>query len=155
MIKEYNIITKNDLPVLNVIKKINTNNQNLSIEDLVEILNKYYKFDKLNYEQSMIGCFDSQSNLIGIFKISIGNSDTSSLYKNVIATALLLSNTWQFAAFHNHTRSNPLQPSPGDLENYTSLKKMSELLGINFIDSIIINKDGWYMIGEQEIHYYV
>jgi DNA repair protein RadC len=149
MIKEYNVvIDDNNLPILNVLKEINVSNLDLSVSDLIEILIKYYFFNKLINEETMLGCFDNQSNLIGLFKISIGTSEKSYLYKNTIATALLLTGTRQFVVVHNHTYNNPLFPSEGDINNYNSLIELSKLLSISFVDSIIINKNGWYSILE-------
>ena len=153
MIKEYNVIIKNDLPTLNIINKINIDNNNISIEELVEILNNYYQYNILNFEQSMLACFDNQSNLIGLFKISIGNHNTCFMYRNIIATDLLLCGAKQFIVIHNHTNNNPLTPSEEDLKNYDIIRQIGTLLDIAFIDSIIINKDGWYMIGEKEEFY--
>ena len=101
----------------------------------------------------MLACFDSQSNLIGLFKISVGNYDTCYMYRNIIATDLLLCGARQFLVIHNHTNNNPLKPSEEDLKNYEIIKQIGNLIDVVFIDSIIVNKEGWYMIGEKEIFY--
>ena len=64
MVKEYNVVIKNGLPTLNIVRKINIDNNNISIEELVKILNTYYQYNKLSFEQSMMACYDNQSNLI-------------------------------------------------------------------------------------------
>lgn len=153
MIKEYNVIIKDDLPILNIVKKINIDNLNISLEELIKIIKRYYQYDKLNHEESMLACFDNQSNLIALFKVSIGNHSSCSIYRNIIATNLLLCGARQFVIMHNHTNGNPLTPSAEDINNYNIIKQLSELLDIQFVDSIIINKDGWYMIGEEEVFY--
>lgn len=153
MVKEYNVVIKNGLPTLNIVRKINIDNNNISIEELVKLLNTYYQYNKLSFEQSMMACYDNQSNLIGLFKISIGNHSSCSMYRNIIATDLLLCGARQFVVIHNHTNGNPLTPSEEDIKNHNTIQQLSVLLDINYVDSIIINKDGWYMIGEKEIFY--
>ena len=75
------------------------------------------------------------------------------MYRNIIATDLLLCGARQFVVIHNHTNGNPLTPSEEDIKNHNTIQQLSVLLDINYVDSIIINKDGWYMIGEEEIFY--
>ena len=150
MIIEYEIIKENNFVKLVPAKKININNNDITIDDVVNILNKYYNFNKLNIENSFLAAFDNQANLIGLIRLSIGNQKQCFFYKHSVITCLVLLGAMQFAYFHNHTCDNLIIPSENDISTYYDAHMIANLMDISFIDSIIVNNNDYYSIGEYE-----
>ena len=154
MIKVYNILNdyKNQ-PRLNVQRELDVNEKNISIEESVEILNKYFDMDYLNVEHAYLIGFDNQMNIIGIFLISVGTSNKCFFYKKSIATFLLLSGTERFILYHNHPNGD-LNASENDQSSLINIKILANILEIEFIDSVIISRNGWRCIEKGEGYAY-
>lgn len=154
MIIVYNIINNsNNKPMLNIQKEIDIDNSNMSIEESVEILNEYFDMYHLNVEHAYVIGFDFQMNIIGIYLISIGSTKQCFFYKKSIATFLLLSGAERFILYHNHPDGN-LKISDNDNLSTYYIQSLAELLEIEFIDSVIISKNGWRCIKRGEVFEY-
>ena len=158
MVKLYNILNDdNNRPILNTSLELDTNGQNVSIEESVEILNKFFHMDSLGMEHNYIIGFDDQHNITGIFLASIGSSREVRLYKRSIATFLLLSGTTSFVAYHNHPGAvlgvDPealLHASDADERCIYWYEQLAEDLEMKFIESVIISRNGWHCIRSGE-----
>lgn len=150
MINQYELIYNNNIPVINIVTKYNVNNKNKSLKSTVNILNKLFNLNKAFVEKAFIVCYNDQSDIIGIFNCSIGNTTSCYFYNNIIGTCLLLSGSSRFAIFHNHTHGNSINPSEGDFNCWKSANQLGELLRIPLIDSIIVNDNKFYLINKME-----
>jgi DNA repair protein RadC len=146
MIKQYNIINDyENHPKLNIQREIDINGENISIEESVEILNQYFNMYCLAFEHIYMIGFDNKMNIVGIFLISTGTSKLCHFYQKNIATYLLLSGAERFILYHNHPNGT-LEISEDDKSSIIYFKNLSSILDIEFIDSIIISKNGWKCI---------
>ena len=145
MITVYNILNNNNLPALNPVIELDIEGKDVSIENSVNILNEYFQMDKLNVEHAYLIGFNNTMDIVGIFLISIGNSKKCFFYKKSIGTFLLLSGTEKFILYHNHPDGN-LEPSNDDIVSTMYIKSLADILEVEFIDSVIISKNGWYCI---------
>jgi len=146
MVKVYNIINnENRYPKLNLIKEIEVNDKRVTIEDTIEILGHYLDMYQLSVEHAYIISFNNNMDILGIYLFSIGNSKNCYFYKKSIATFLLLTGAESFILYHNHPDGN-LETSENDESSIFQINLLSEILEIEFIDSIIISKNGWYCI---------
>lgn len=154
MIKVYNILNdyKNQ-PQLNVIREIDIDGNEISIEESVEILNQYFDMKRLNVEHAYVIGFDNQMNIIGVFLISIGTSNKCFFYGKSISTFLLLSGAERFILYHNHPNGD-LNISENDQVSMFNIKSLANILEIEFIDSVIISKNGWKCIERGQMYEY-
>lgn len=154
MITVYNIINNNNnKPMLNIQKEIDIDNNDISIEESVEILNEYFDMSYLSVEHAYIIGFDNKMNILGIFLISIGTSKQCYFYRKSIATFLLLSGTERFILYHNHPDGN-LEISENDKISTYYIQSLAEILETEFIDSVIVSKNGWRCIKREEVYEY-
>lgn len=148
MIKEYEIIKDNNIVKLNVVRNIKESNENLSLESIADILNKYYNYNKLNNEVAFLAVFDGEAKLSGIIKISIGTPKNCFFHKYSIITSLVLLGAVSFAYFHNHVAGNSIKPSQEDIKIYNTAKLISHFLQVLFVDSVIVNENDICFVGD-------
>lgn len=153
MINFYEIIKNNSRPYLNIEKSYKINiAKNPSIEEIREYLIKCVHINKLFYENVYIASIDSNGDLLGFHRISIGNKTSSNFDINSILTHLLLIGAYSFLIIHNHP-NNMLKISENDIDSYNSIKTFSELINIICVDSIITTEIGWMSIKTGDIYY--
>ena len=133
--------------------EIDINEKNISIEESVEILNHFFNMKDLNTEHAYFIGFDSKSNIVGIFLVSAGTVNKCFFYRRNIATFLILSGTESFALYHNHPNGT-LEVSENDKNSLMSIEVLADTLEVNFIDSVIISKNGWRIIKGERIFDY-
>lgn len=151
MIEVYNLLNNDKKhPQLNVVTELNIDGKNVSIEKTIEILNEFFSMDKLSVEHAYLVGFNLSMDIMGIFLISIGNSRNCFFYKKSIATFLLLSGAERFVLFHNHP-DGTLEVSDDDNVSMFYIKSLADILEVEFIDSVIISKNGWRCINRNEI----
>ena len=153
MIKVYNILNDNNKPILNIQRELDINDKNISIEESVEILNHFLDMNKLNVEHAYLIGFDNQMNAIGIFLVSIGTFNKCFFHRRNIATFLILSGSERFILYHNHPNGT-LDLSEDDISSMYGIKSLAENLEIDFIESVIISKNGWRCIERGDIYNY-
>lgn len=150
MINFYNIILDNNgIPTLSIVKQYDYNNKDVSIEDMVEFLNMSELCSSLYNEHSYIVGYNIKNDVLGIFQVSIGDSQSCHLYKKEALMFLLLIGANKVSVFHNHP-SNILQASENDVFSMCSFELYLKDLNIEFIDSIIICKSGWLCVKSKE-----
>ena len=95
------------------------------------------EWDIYSEEHVFLLSFNMKFRLKAFFEIGIGNNDTCLVDRRGIAQKILLSNAAKMIMVHNHPSGDPT-PSKEDLNVSNELKKLGELLGIPFVDSIIL-----------------
>ena len=91
--------------------------------------------------------------IIGIFLISIGTNNKCFFYRRSIATFLLLTGTERFILYHNHPNGD-LNVSENDYMSMFQVKSLADILEIEFIESVIISKNGWRCIERGNVYEY-
>lgn len=154
MVNFYNILNnENNRPILNIKEEIDIDGTNMSIEESVEILNHFFDMNRLNSEHAYLIGFNKNMDIVGIFLISIGNQDKCYFYKKSIATFLLLSGSERFILYHNHP-NDILDVSNDDILSMLTIKSLAENLEIEFIESVIITRNGWRCIERGTVYEY-
>lgn len=82
------------------------------------------------------------NNLIGVETVCIGSIDRVTISPREIFKSAILANAYAIVLCHNHP-SGDLIPSKEDMDITKSLKEAGELLGIKFLDHIIISDKGY------------
>ena len=154
MVTVYNILNNNkNQPTLNIQREIDINNKDMSIEECVEILGEYFDMHYLSVEYAYLVGYDNKMNITGIFLISVGTSKQCYFYRKSIATFLLLSGSERFIVYHNHPDGS-LEISENDKISTYYIQSLAEILETEFIDSVIISKNGWRCIKRDEVYKY-
>lgn len=154
MVKVYNIVNDSEnKPMLNLQDEFDINVENVSIEESVEILNNCFNMRNLAVEHAYLIGFDNQMNSTGILLVSIGSCEQCTFYRKSIAIFLLLSGTTRFILYHNHPGENS-KASNADIAAITTIKFLANILEVEFIESVIITKNGWRCIKSDEYYEY-
>lgn len=77
---------------------------------------------------------------ISIQLMSIGSMNSAILDPARILTFLLTSGAYSFILFHNHT-SGDTTPSNEDMVSTKRIRDAAKLVGLNFVDHIIIGEE--------------
>lgn len=110
---------------------------NFTNSEKVYQLCRTMEWDTYSEEHVFLLSFNMKFRLKAFFEIGIGSNDTCLVDRRGIAQKILLSNAAKMIMVHNHPSGDPT-PSKEDLNVSNELKKLGELLGIPFVDSIIL-----------------
>ena len=83
---------------------------------------------------------DSKNHLICLELVSVGSLSASIVHPREVFKSVLLSSAAAFLLIHNHP-SGDTSPSVEDIDITARLKKAADLLGIRFLDHVIIGSD--------------
>ena len=113
-----------------------------SILDVIDFINK--QEDIANNPEENVYCvaMSNKNQIISFSQIAKGginlcNFDTKTLFKS-----LLLCNANKFILIHNHP-SGDCTPSKRDIDVTKRIQECSNLLGLEFLDHIVIAQDGY------------
>jgi len=97
----------------------------------------------LSQENCYCFCLDIKNKVKSIELISKGSLTCSLVHPREVLKAAILSNAASIVLVHNHP-SGDSEPSNDDIEITHRIGKACGILGINFLDHIIIGKDNYY-----------
>lgn len=147
MIKEYQII-RNDEGNLTLDLRAEMiddidyvyDNCEINIEAIGSIFREYYNLDKSIVEKSYCIALDYNRNILGIILISSGDSRSCDMYNKLIGSFALLTGADEIITIHNHPNNNN-SASKADIKSNERIKKIAELLEIEFNYNLILTKD--------------
>lgn len=111
---------------------------------------KQLKFDRIAKECVNMFLFDSANHLLSFTEISSGSIDRAFLSKREIAQTALLGGATSVILSHNHP-SGECSPSDFDIVGTKNVKEALDFVGIKLLDHIIIGKDNYFSMRENEI----
>ena len=137
----------NLLAAIELGKRINTEVETLKSVKLTSanLVYKYYK-DKIgDKKQEYFYCIylDNGKKIIGDKLLFIGTVNYSLVHPREIFKEAYLLGASALICVHNHPGGNPI-PSKQDFEITNNLIEASKILGIKFLDHIIISKHNYY-----------
>ena len=92
-------------------------------------------------EHSALILLDARNEVIGYHLLSIGTVSACFVDIKEVMRAVILSGALGFISIHNHPSGN-VDPSEDDRKITEDLYRASELLGLKFVDSLIVNGIG-------------
>lgn len=116
---------------------------------IVKLMNDCLQLNKLAEEFFFVIGFTYNMLPLGIFEISHGTVTFSICNAREIFIRLLLVGATSFVAIHNHP-SGGLKISEDDINTTKKLKKVSDLIGIQFADHIVIGNYSYVSIREMQ-----
>lgn len=151
----YDIIN-DPLPKLLLIKEINISNKDLEDDDnVVDMMNKYFKMNKLTSEYAYALALTNGLIPKGIIYISSGNCSGVEIDYRKLAMGLLLIGAERFMCFHNHPGGNK-KISDGDKEVTNHYNELGRVIGIDFLRHIMITQNTYkYCDDRYDEDYYI
>ena len=125
-------------------KRYEIENESLTTpKKMCEVLIKTLKLDKRTQETFCLLAFDTNLRLIGVFEVSVGVINAAHVDMRAIFQRAFLCNAYAIAVAHNHP-SGSARPSSEDRRITERIKRASDLLGIRFLDHVIVGEDSFY-----------
>lgn len=90
-------------------------------------------------EYAYLIAMDTKCNILNIFELSHGSACYTSVGVREIMIRLLLSGATTFVILHNHLTGD-VKPSKEDIAVTDRLSKASKIIGISFLDHIILGR---------------
>ena len=116
---------------------------------IVLMVNEHLKMDRLDRESFIIIALDAKCRPTHINTVSTGSLTASIVHPREVFKVAILANAHSIIAVHNHPSGNPT-PSNEDRQITKRLKEASTILGINFLEHIIIGENGNYTSMKEE-----
>lgn len=112
--------------------------------EAVRVVNTVFEANRQAEEHCYMIAMRS-ARIVGVFEVSHGTVNASMITPKELLTRVLLVSASSFLFFHNHP-SGDSYPSREDRKITKAIKDASEIMGIDFLDHIII--------GENDMDYY-
>jgi DNA repair protein RadC len=100
-------------------------------------------------EHIVVFAINGRGMLLERFLVSVGTVTSALVHPREVFRPVLAANAVGCILVHTHPSGNP-QPSKQDWVMTDYLRKAGFLLGIELIDHIIVAKNAWYSLREQE-----
>ena len=111
--------------------------------DVVYLFNNLYDLQNQTEEILYLICTNTKNKVSGIFEVSRGTVFSTFVSPREVMKKALLCNSTSIIIVHNHPSGDPL-PSTDDLKTTKLLIDCSKLMGIRFLDHIIIGDSDSY-----------
>lgn len=113
-------------------------------DDVVNLVREMEDYDR---EYVKIIDLDTKNKVIGVENVSVGSIDASIVQPRELIKGAILKNSASVIMVHNHP-SGDCHPSPTDIQTAERLRQAFTLVGISFLDSVIVGKNCGYSLKE-------
>ena len=121
------------------------NGQILNSECAYQKFLEVFRLDKKAEEHLVMFGLNTRNDIIAAFLIAKGTINSASVNVVDIIKRIIICNCKKIIMAHNHPSGN-LKPSEEDINMTNKLKEVCDLMGINFIDHLIIADDCYQSI---------
>lgn len=144
----YDIKLKDDIPTLFKVKNFNIPDANFNTPSMVTtIVRDLFHTDTLADEFTYLLTLDNAMHPLGIFELSRGSVNFCLVSMRGIFIRAILTGASSIILLHNHTSGNT-SPSRDDLKTAIRLKILGNVLEIPLLDFLIIGRDSYYSMQE-------
>lgn len=91
---------------------------------------------------------DTKNRITGVYTVSVGSLNVSIVHPREVFKAAILGNAAAIVLIHNHPSGDPA-PSREDFNLTERMKKAGDLLGIRFLDHVIIGHNSHYGMADK------
>jgi DNA repair proteins len=109
----------------------------------IDIYNAIKRYGKKKQEYFIVITLNSVKDIIAIHIATIGLVNQTIIHAREIFKHVFLDNAVGLIVAHNHP-SKAIQPSNDDIEITKHISKVSKIMGIHFLDHLIINQKSYY-----------
>lgn len=124
-------------------KSIYTPEKITSTKNVTNLMINHFGLDRKAYEVMYVIGLDASGSPIGVSQVSQGGTDYSLCMPYTIFTRVLLMGVSRFILVHNHPGGS-VSPSKQDCTVTTQLLDGAKLLGLDFVDHVIIDCNADY-----------
>ena len=115
--------------------------------DVIKFIRPFFDLCMDDLEEVKIIHLNTNGFVVNIHHAGKGTDKTCLIdTKNILRNALLIK-TSSLIMIHNHP-SGSLKPSKADIKISKNLKKACEIVGLNFLDSLIITRESFYSLAD-------
>jgi len=107
-------------------------------------------FEGYDRESMFVFMLDRKSSLIGINLVAIGTLTEALVHPRELFKAIILANAAAFIMVHNHPSGDPT-PSRQDRVITDQVKAVSDLIGVQMLDSMVVGETGFYSYAESGV----
>lgn len=118
-----------------------------SPEKVVQLVNDFFQLNAMPKEYCIGVFLDTKSKLTGLDILSIGGLTASIVEMRSIFRTAILTNAAQFVLLHNHP-SGDVKASNEDIEVTNKLAQAAQIMGVMFVDHIIIGNNTYLSMRE-------
>lgn len=113
--------------------------------DLVDFIMNVLNINNEAQEVVYILSLNNKNQLVSFTEIARGGLNMCNITQNEIFKNVLLSNSNKFILVHNHPSGDPT-PSKNDIDITKKILRSCEILGIEFLDHLVIGDDEYQSI---------
>ena len=173
LLKKYNLNKIEYLSVKELAKELKSYNKALQLLSLIEISKRYNKLNNKGYslfikspkdiyniffnelsnlkKEKVIGVYlDTKNKIIKKEVLGIGILDSSLIHPRELFKEAIKESAKSVVLIHNHP-SGDANPSEEDINLTKNLIEAGNLIGINFLDHIVIGKNCFYSFKEDKL----
>lgn len=112
-------------------------------EAIAKLMREMFEIERRAEEYVCLICMNTKCRPIGVFEISHGTCNMALVNPREILIRALLCGAANIVIVHNHPSGDP-SPSKEDDNMTRRLQKAADLIGIDFLDHIIIGEEDYY-----------
>lgn len=116
-------------------------------EDVVQWFKVEYGSSK--QEHFIAVYLDTKGKIISHHVLFKGTLNESCVHPRDIFKEAFLENACSVICVHNHPSGDP-EPSPQDIACTKQIKEVADMMGIHFLDHMIVGKQGWYSFRQNQ-----
>ena len=116
----------------------------IKILNPIDIYNEIKKYAKSDQELFLVLTLNPSHDIIGIHIATKGLANKTVIHPREIFKHVFLDNATSLIIAHNHPSNVIIQPSIEDKEITRQINEICELMQIEFLDHLIINKKSYY-----------
>lgn len=133
-------------------KEVSMNYPNLdrtlnSPEKVVRLAREFLRMHEDTEEYCYMVCMNNKLMMTGVFELSHGNVNSSIVGIREMYQKALLANAVNVIVLHNHPSGDP-KPSAEDIQISKRMKDAGELLGVGFLDHLVIGHTSYVSLKE-------
>ena len=113
--------------------------------DIIDFINSIEGYNQAINENVIVIMLNTKNKIIAYSEIGMGTSNNCYIDIPSIFKTLFTTNTSKFILAHNHP-SGDTTPSKEDIATTKKIKEVSELMGVQFLDHIIIGENEYRSI---------
>lgn len=102
----------------------------------------------LDREAMWIACLDVKKQVTCLSQVSLGTLSTAPVHPREVFKLALVSNADAIITVHNHPSGDP-EPSREDRAVTAQLKSASRILGVGYLDHLIVGDGRYYSFADQ------
>lgn len=114
-------------------------------KDIIKLINAHERYDLATTEKIIVVGMDNKNQVNTYSEIATGTTGYANFSMSELFKTLLLSNSSKFIIVHNHP-SGDATPGKEDFDVTEKVKAAAKLMGIQFLDHIVIGDNNYTSI---------